>query len=228
MQKMEDAQAEQDDDDNDNPHGGMKSDENPLTKQEDELELDNEGKLLIDATCAPADIAFSTDLRLLNDAWEKLKDIIDTLHTGLIRESSLNHGPIRKKARKAYLSVAKQRNPRRKTLRKAIGKQLNFVKRDLIHIEELAEQRGMISLSKTHYRQLLVIQELYRQQKFMYETKTHQVNVWIVSISKPHILPIVLGKADATEEFGSKISVNMVDGFVLVDKLDWNAYNEGK
>mgnify|MGYP001420572289 FL=1 len=69
MQKMEDAQAEQDDDDNDNPHGGMKSDENPHTKQEDELELDNEGKLLIDATCAPADIAFPTDLRLLNAAW---------------------------------------------------------------------------------------------------------------------------------------------------------------
>src|SRR5690606_28601333 len=107
MQKMEDAQAEQDDDDNDNPHGGVKSDENPHTKQEDELEPDNEGKLLIDATCAPADIAFPTDLRLLNDAWEKLKDIIATLHTGLIRESSLTHGPIRKKARNAYLSVAK-------------------------------------------------------------------------------------------------------------------------
>lgn len=81
------------------------------------------------------------------------------------------------------MSVAKQRNPRPKTLRKAIGKQLNFVKRDLKHIEELAEQGALESLNKAQYRQLLVIQELYRQQQFifMYETKMHQVDDRMVS-----------------------------------------------
>lgn len=39
-----------------------------------------QGKLLLDATCAPADIAYPTDLSLLNEAREKLEDIIDTLH----------------------------------------------------------------------------------------------------------------------------------------------------
>lgn len=65
----------------------------------------------------------------------------------------------RKKARKDYLSVAKQRNPRRKTLRKVIGKQLNDIRRNLKHIESLVQQDGLKSLSKRQYRELLVIQE---------------------------------------------------------------------
>ena len=40
----------------------------------------NNGKLLIDATCAPADIRYPTDLSLLNEGREKLEEIIDVLH----------------------------------------------------------------------------------------------------------------------------------------------------
>src|SRR5690606_5812078 len=75
MQKMEDAQAEQDDDYDDNLQVETETDADPHTEQEDELEPVNVGKLLIDATCASADIAFPTDLWLLNDAREKLEDI---------------------------------------------------------------------------------------------------------------------------------------------------------
>ena len=40
----------------------------------------HQGKLLIDATCAPSDIAFPTDLTLLNRSREKLEAMIDTMH----------------------------------------------------------------------------------------------------------------------------------------------------
>src|SRR5699024_4985122 len=40
----------------------------------------NQGKLLLDATCVPSDIAYPTDVGLLNEAREKLEGIIDTLH----------------------------------------------------------------------------------------------------------------------------------------------------
>lgn len=226
MQKTEEAKSEKDDDDDDS-RGGMTTHEAPISQQEATPDPPNRGKLLIDATCAPADIAYPTDLRLLNDAREKLEGIIDTLH---LPYQGMQPKPrtYRKNARKAYLSVAKQRSPRRKTLRKAIGKQLNFVKRDLKHIEKLAHQGGLEPLSKSQYRQLLVIQELYRQQRIMYETKKHQVSDRIVSIGQPHVRPIVRGKASANVEFGAKISVSMVDGFAFLDKLDWNAYHEGK
>lgn len=39
-----------------------------------------QGKLLIDTICVPANIAYPTDIGLLNHAREKLEDIIDTLH----------------------------------------------------------------------------------------------------------------------------------------------------
>ena len=39
----------------------------------------NHGTLMIDATCAPADIRYPTDLGLLNEGREKLEGIVDTL-----------------------------------------------------------------------------------------------------------------------------------------------------
>jgi len=61
----------------------------------------------------------------------------------------------------------------------------------------------------------------------MYELKTNQIEDRIVSISQPHIRPIVRGKARAQTEFGAKIIVSLVDGFAFVEKLDWNNFNEG-
>lgn len=43
---------------------------------------ENKGKLLLDATCAPADIWYPTDLHLLNEAREKTEKMIDTLYNG--------------------------------------------------------------------------------------------------------------------------------------------------
>ena len=71
------------------------------------------GKLIINATCAPADITYPTDLKILNSAPEKTESIIDILH-------SENQNPkkkprtYRERARKDYLAVAKQRRPGRK------------------------------------------------------------------------------------------------------------------
>jgi len=62
----------------------------------------------------------------------------------------------------------------------------------------------------------------------MYETRKHSIPERIVSISQPHIRPIVRGKDKAAVEFGAKISVSMVDGYAFLEKLSWNAYNEAK
>jgi hypothetical protein len=186
----------------------------------------NRGKLLLDATCAPADIAYPTDLRLLNEAREKLEGIIDTMHEPC-RGKQRKPRTYRKKARKAYLAVAKQRNPRKKTLRKALRQQLNFVKRNLKHVETLAAKGGLELLSKKQYRDLLVIQELYRQQLSMYKNKSHRAEHRIVSIQQPHVRPIVRGKSNASVEFGAKLSVSVVDGFAFLDVIQWDAYHEG-
>src|SRR5699024_5258081 len=74
---------------------------------------------------------------------------------------------------------------------------------------------------------LLVIQELYRQQSTMFEEKRPSIADRIVSISQPHVRPIVRGKANARVEFGAKVSVSLVDGYAFLDVLSWDAYHEG-
>lgn len=107
------------------------------------------------------------------------------------------------------------------------GKLLRYMRRDLKIIEALAERNGLELLSRQQYKNLLVIHELYRQQLEMYEHRQYRKEDRIVSISQPHVRPIIRGKASASVEFGAKLSVSVVDGFVFCEKLEWDAYNEG-
>ncbi|UQZ83947.1 hypothetical protein SK3146_03159 [Paenibacillus konkukensis] len=186
----------------------------------------NQGTLLLDATCAPADIAYPTDITLLNEARDKLETIIDVLHAPHVGQRPKPR-TYREKARRSYLALAKQRRIGYRALRRGIGKQLAFIKRDLRIIEELAKITSLTALSRRQYKQLLVIQELYRQQRLMYTKRVHHVEDRIVSIHQPHIRPIVRGKAKAKVEFGAKVSVSMVQGFAFLERRQWDNFNEG-
>lgn len=49
----------------------------------------------------------------------------------------------------------------------------------------------------------------------------------IVSVSKPYIRPIVRGKETKTVEFGAKCNNILIDGISFIEKLSFNAFNEG-
>lgn len=202
-----------------------RNDNNSMTHNDNERSVPNKGKMIVDATCTPADIAYPTDLSLLNEAREKSEEIIDAMHEPFVgvRKKPRTY---RQKARKSYLAVAKQKKPGYKKIRKAIGQQLGYLKRNLGHIERMVEEGLLIYLDKRLYRLLLVIRELYRQQLWMYENSTHSISHRIVSIYQPHVRPIVRGKAKSDVEFGAKVSISLVDGFSFVEKIDWDAYNE--
>jgi hypothetical protein len=58
----------------------------PAEKKKDsdaKNESPNQGKLIIDVTCAPADISYPTDLGLLNKARVHTEKIIDILYKSL-------------------------------------------------------------------------------------------------------------------------------------------------
>ena len=122
----------------------------------------------MDASCAPADIKFPTDLGLLNQAREKSEQLIDQLHGHLRSKSGARKKPrsYRQNARRDYLSVAKQKRPGRKKIRKAIGKQLRYLRRNLGHIDGLLDCDALLLslLSRADYKCLLVIRTLYEQQ----------------------------------------------------------------
>ncbi len=164
---------------------------------------------------------------LLNQSRVKTEKIIDSLYEPLKGKLEKKPKTYRNLARKNYLKVAKKRRPSRKEIRKAIRKQLQYVKRNLAHIDQLTQAgNGLEALSSTQYKSLLVVAEVYRQQQWMYDNKTSRIENRIVSLSQPHIRPIVRGKAGTPVEFGAKLSVSLRDGYVFLDRLDWDNFNE--
>ena len=184
--------------------------------------------MICDATCAPQDIQFSTDIELLNDAWEKAEEIIDVLHENREDRSVTKARTYRKKARKDYLNLARKKRKTHREIRRGIRKQIQYLRRDLAHIQDLAKDGALRSLSKRQYRNLLVANEILRQQTEMYKNHTDRIDGRIVSLSQPHVRPNVRGKAGRPVEFGAKISLSVVDGMCSLDRLSWDGYNESQ
>lgn len=188
----------------------------------------NRGKLILDATCAPADIRYPTDVSLLSEARNKTDEIIDVLHGPLVGKSRRPR-TYRKTAARAFNAFIRKKKPRRNVIRKAVRKQLGYLRRNLAHIEKLLQNPAVGSLtrlSKRLYKLLLVSHEVYRQQQQMYDAKAKRVDDRIVSLSQPHVRPIKRGKAGRDTEFGAKLSASVVDGFSFLDHLRWDSFNE--
>ncbi len=62
----------------------------------------------------------------------------------------------------------------------------------------------------------------------MYRQHKHRIDDRIVSLSQPHIRPIVRGKARTNTEFGAKVAISLVNGDARIERLDWDNFNEGK
>ena len=202
-------------------------DQSKATAERESESPQNQGQLILDASCAPADINYPTDLKLLNQAREQTEKLIDQLYEQVRPKLGQKPRTYRRIARKDYLELAKQRRPKRKKLRKAIRKQLSYLRRNLAHIDALVDAGASLSeLNRQNYRLLLVISELFRQQQWMYENQTHRIDDRIVSLTQPHLRPIVRGKAGTPVEFGAKISVSYSDGYCFLDHLNWDNFNE--
>lgn len=214
--------------DNNSGTGGSSSTEAKKTN-EDETET-NHGTLIIDASCAPADIAYPTDLELCDKARRWTETILD--HFWLLY-GSVNNKPekprtYREIARARFLKLNKRPRKSAKEIRKELRYQLGCIRRNLDYIENYALQYGTDRLFKIERERLSTIKLFYPQQKEMFDNKTHTVADRIVSLSQPWIRPIVRGKSKAPTEFGAKLSISVVNGYTFVDRLSFDAYNEGE
>ncbi|BBO69837.1 hypothetical protein DSCA_37670 [Desulfosarcina alkanivorans] len=126
----------------------------------------NQGQLLLDATCAPADITYPTDLKLHNKAREKSEQIIDERHKAR-GKGHKKPRTYRQRARKQFLSVAKDKRVSRKKMRRCRRQQLGYLHRNLKSIDRLAQHTGLSLLGRGRYKDLLVITEVQRQQQWI-------------------------------------------------------------
>ena len=209
-------------DDNDEPPGSSSSDSGTKAPT-------HQGKLLLDATVAPQAIRYPTDLSLLNEAREFSEQIIDRLAHKVKQKKPRIY---RVKARKDYLFVAKQKRPSARVRRRGLKQQLQYLRRNLKHIERLMEcfpVGSPLPLPRWLLYRYWVIQHLYEQQWAMYQDKSQRCDNRIVSISQPYVRPIVRGKLNKPVEFGAKLSVSLNrEGLACVDHIRWDAFHEGQ
>jgi hypothetical protein len=193
----------------------------PISTDADDAEPTNEGDLIVDATCAPQNIRYPQDLSLLNEARENLEKMVDIMHDPGDGEKPRTY---RRTARRDYLKTARKRQKTHKDVRKAIKKQLQYIRRDLETVAALQEKGN--ELPTWHQERLSAVRKLYGQQLQMYTSDTHKVEDRIVSLSQPWIRPIVRGKAKAKCEFGAKLDISVSNGLVRPEHTSFDAYNE--
>ena len=189
----------------------------------------HQGSLILDATVAEQAIRYPTDLGLLNEAREISEQIIDTLHP--YTPFKKKPRTYRQKARKDYLAIIKRRRPGKKLYRKGNKQQLQYLRRNLKQIDRMLDSLPgkKIPLPRKQLRQYWIIQTLFTQQAMMLKTNTRRCDDRIVSISQPHVRPIIRGKQNKAVEFGAKLSVSLTgDKIACVDELRWDAFHEGK
>lgn len=193
-------------------------------------EIPNQGKLKLDASIADQYITSPNDLKLVNRAREETERLVDVLY----KKGSFEKKPrtYRRNARREYLVLAKKRNKSKKEIRVNIGKQLRYVKRNISTIEKMidkveSEAAGRFPLKQRDQKILWVIQHVFDQQMYMYQNKVHSCSDRIVNIYQPHVRPMVRGKDRTNVEFGSKINISEVEGFVRCNHIGWDNYDEG-
>ena len=187
----------------------------------DDDDDNNSGTMIVDATCAPSQIRYPQDVSLLNEARENAEKFVDLLHDPSDGKKPRTY---RKKARKDYLEYARSRKHTAKMTRKAIGKQLGYLRRDLSYIDTMLGQGKTLNVREM--QRLNTIRSIYEQQKYMYDNRTHTVPDRIVSVSQPFVRPIVRGKAGKPVEFGMKLDISVVDGWTRLEYHSFDAYNE--
>jgi len=192
--------------------------------------ITHKGELKIDATVADQQIRYPNDLSLVNEARQKTEHIIDMLYEMLRDKLSVKPRTYRRIANEKYLKEAKKKRKQKKEIRKTLRYLLNCVKRNLEHIDKMLDMfpEKPFPLDYKYQRQLWIIHTLYEQQWEMFIEHKHSCKDRIVSISQPHVRPIVRGKQGAMVEFGSKLGLSLFEGYFSADKLSWDAYNEAE
>ncbi|MCI6118544.1 MAG: hypothetical protein MR717_04540 [Prevotella sp.] len=104
-----------------------------------------------------------------------------------------------------------------------LGKMLGEIRRQMrIHSDERLLNEKQLDILET-------ITRVYRQQSHHFKSGDSHESIpnRIVSISKPYVRPIVRGKENKTVEFGAKSNNILIDGISFIEKVSFNAFNEG-
>lgn len=180
--------------------------------------------VMVDATIFPSNVRYPTDVGLLNQVREWLVDNINMIG----KKVGIKKRTYRRKAKGEYLGFSKKRKKTRKAVKRAKKAMLQYVRRNVEQLKELLEEmkkRGL-KLKQGFVERFKIARKIYEQQREMYREKTHRVKDRIVSFHQWWVRPMVRGKAGKEVEFGPKGELSLVDGYMFLDELSFDNFNE--
>lgn len=198
----------------------------PPQDDDDRPDGGNSGVLILDATVAPADVRYPTDLSLVNECRENVENLIDAVWD-LSHKQGHKTSYSRKKARKQYLKIAKQRKANYKALQKAVAEQLEYLEQGLTDIDKVLAEIPENTLTDRQKKRLDAIRKVATQQRAHAGNPKNPIPDRIVNLRQQHVRPIVRGKAGKPVEFGQKLNLSVVDGFTFIDNQSFDNFNEG-
>ena len=178
-----------------------------------------------DATCYESEMRYPTDQKLLWECNEKSYSIMCVVcqRLGI-------HRPRTKylDVEKANLAYVKQRKHSKSQQRKITRRLIKLLGKILAEIRKVCREQEDV-LTDKEKSAMEIITKVYRQQKNHFENDNPRESIpdRIVSLAKPYVRPIVRGKEVKPVEFGAKCNNIQVDGISFIEKLSFNAFNEG-
>jgi len=187
-------------------------------------DMNNTGVLLMDATCYESYVRFPTDVKLL---WESCQWVFEKQ---LFRWSNVLS--VRRPRSRYIEQKRKQGNydrSRRKTYRQGLKRKkalIYILSKGFGQLQNLLNQHPQVYLSERDRKYLRTIKKVVEQQTFLLTHPAKELKNRIVSLPRPYLRPIVRGKENKRVEFGMKVHMLQVDGICIIDKMDFNAFNE--
>ena len=189
--------------------------------------MKNLDTMFTDATCYESEMRYPTDQKLLWECVEKGYE--------LMCEASVKLGIHRPRTKfldveKANLIYRKQRKHTKGQTRKITRRLLDLLGKILKETRKMEREHEGVKLFTDRERQTFdIITKVYRQQHNHFRSGDARESIpdRIVSIAKPYVRPIVRGKEVKSVEFGAKCNNILVDGLSFIEKLSFNAFNEG-
>lgn len=175
-----------------------------------------------DATCYESAVRYPTDQKLLWECVSWVYDLLITLCSDLRTKKPrskytkwrLRYGAYSRKRRKP----AKERT----VLTRAL---LNLLLKLNDELDKILSENKVLLTPKC-YKQLALIKQVYQQQNTLFTTG-EKPKGRIVSLAKPYLRPIVRGKEIKKVEYGAKVNKIQIDGISFIQKLSFDAFNEG-
>lgn len=178
--------------------------------------------VLTDATCYESSVRYPTDQKLL---WECVEwayfELWDACKALKIRKPRTKF--LRWQLRyQTYSRKRKRRIQERRSLTRGL---LRLLEKLLEELDRLAQEHQW-EYSPRHLARRKNVDQVFNQQ-YPYFYQGLKPKGRILSLSKPYLRPIIRGKEVKSVEFGAKVNKIQVDGINFVQRLDFNAFNEG-